>query len=678
MLTLLKSVYAQPRIGAEIWIEPGQTSDQIDRWFQILQEQKMPVARLFIMWNYVEKTKGVWDFTLYDAAFKAANKYDISIEATFTANHGPVFHDKGFWYREQNGSIPSTVSQLNASQAYIKNVVERYRSDKALGNWWLMNEPGQLNKPDELAMNNYKKWLIKKYKTIQDVNNAWLSNFSSFDSIEYDNSWDKSGGFNRPTAYLDWNWFWRDHLTWYMEWMAVEIRKYDTTHLLHVNPHGIFDILPKYDLPHWQTFLSSLGASIHPSWHLSLFNRNDYAIGVGAICDIIKGAIEPKPFWMSELQGGNNIWSGGMPLCPTDNDIKQWLWTGIGTGADQAIFWCLNWRKQGGEAGEWSLLDFNNMPSERIIAANEVATIIENNKSLFSIAKPAKPVVTILLSPESMLILQRKDDWKDIAGRGAQAHIKASLAYYKMLTEMGIPVAFKQMDDFDWLKQKNHLAIIANAVAIRQDLVSNMQAYVAAGNELFVTGLTGYFDEHENNVFQTNFALKTLFGGEISEVKLIDPKFNLSIGNIMLPTHYWMSEIKPLTGKAIATEKGKIIAVENNFGKGRVVWIPANVDLGAWLYDELPMASYISTLYATLFNSVNFRITELKPHVLMRIMNAGAQNLMIITNGSDLSVNVPFNNLQNQKPMILSANGMVLENNQVNLKARETAVILWK
>src|ERR1700722_11955165 len=74
----------RPLLGAEIWIEPGQTTFQIDPWFRELADSHMPVARLFLMWPYLESTPNEWNFTLYDAAFRAAEKYHVHIVALFS------------------------------------------------------------------------------------------------------------------------------------------------------------------------------------------------------------------------------------------------------------------------------------------------------------------------------------------------------------------------------------------------------------------------------------------------------------------------------------------------------------------------------------------------------------------------------------------------------------------
>src|SRR5580658_4500726 len=64
-----------PTMGAQVWIEPGQTPKEIDLWFAQLEQARMPVARVFLMWSYLEPKRERWDFTLYDCAFRSAQKH---------------------------------------------------------------------------------------------------------------------------------------------------------------------------------------------------------------------------------------------------------------------------------------------------------------------------------------------------------------------------------------------------------------------------------------------------------------------------------------------------------------------------------------------------------------------------------------------------------------------------
>src|SRR5512147_993092 len=97
---------ARPLIGAQIWLEPGQKPQDVERWFKTLADAHMPVARLFLMWNYIEREPGVWDFTLYDRAFRAAEEHRVRVVATLTPNWGPPH--RGYTYAAQGGPISDT------------------------------------------------------------------------------------------------------------------------------------------------------------------------------------------------------------------------------------------------------------------------------------------------------------------------------------------------------------------------------------------------------------------------------------------------------------------------------------------------------------------------------------------------------------------------------------------
>jgi len=72
-----------PEIGAEVFIEPGQTSEEIDIWFKRLKENHMTVTRIRMFESYMRNDDGSWDFNLFDLAFKAGEKYGIKIYANF-------------------------------------------------------------------------------------------------------------------------------------------------------------------------------------------------------------------------------------------------------------------------------------------------------------------------------------------------------------------------------------------------------------------------------------------------------------------------------------------------------------------------------------------------------------------------------------------------------------------
>jgi beta-galactosidase len=94
----------------------------------------MPVARIFIVWDYVQVGPDRWDFSLYDAAFRSAEKYKVKIAATLTASDAPSFLN--------HFHTGTAAERKRISSDYLAKVVERYKGSVALDTWLLQNEPG--------------------------------------------------------------------------------------------------------------------------------------------------------------------------------------------------------------------------------------------------------------------------------------------------------------------------------------------------------------------------------------------------------------------------------------------------------------------------------------------------------------------------------------------------------
>jgi len=674
-----------PIFGAQIWIEPGQTQKQIEQWVKTLADAQMPIARIFVQWNYVQKDANTWDWTLYDYLFDAADKYKVKVIATLTTNQYPYTLDEYMYGKTQASSLQTTFQQVELAKKYIAQTVNRYKNRPSLQTWMLHNEPGQLPEATETALSRFRVYLQKKYANIQSLNSSWHTAYADFEAIKYHKSWDNSGSFDVPAPYLDWNKFWREHLTWYMSVIAEEIRKYDTTHLLHVNPHSIFENMRLYELPQWRNFLDVQGASIHPSWHFGLLRPEQYAMGVSATCDILRGSSEPKPFWISELQGGNNLYSGTKPLFPSSQHIAQWLWTGVGAGAQQTIYWCLNYRQFGGEAAEWSLLDFQSRPTERMQKTTEIAQVIASEKSFFQKATPSRTPIYILLSAETMMILRRKS-YNDVSPRKEDAHIKAALSYYQALMQLGISPQIKMIDDFDWSKPSKTVAILPHVIALTSDQIAGMEQFTANGNKLIISGLTGFFDERESALLTLNpQPTEKLLGARIKEVRLTDDTDIIKVNQIILPTRFWISEIE-LTDTLQTKVIGKYsrwgnypIAVRRFYGKGEVFWLPSMLDDDKLLQQTQSLTSLLEKEIMPFISSFRFKIAV--SGVLMRYLTSGNQYVTIVVNQNDHTQSVTLQTPASLKPkMIYGVKEVAIHSKHhiLSIPAGETVVIKWE
>ena len=626
----------RPLLGAEIWIEPGQTPFQIDTWFRELADSHMPVARLFLMWPYLESAPDEWNFTLYDAAFRAAEKYHIHIVATLTPSGLPPFLGGD---GSQGGGVLPTIKDQQFAAAYIAKVVEHYRSSSALDAWLLVNEPGQGPVANPAAIPAFKKWLAKQYSSVDQMNAAWGTAYKEFDAAQPPASRQL---FNRNQE-LDWRAFWEHYQTAQLRWLADEVRKSDSNHPVHLNPAGLLGNLADVsdDLPSWRTFLDSLGCSIHPAWHFGLLNRDQYALGVSYLNDLVRGSIEPKPYWVTELQGGNNIYSGHKPMNPTPQDIAQWVWTSIGSGADRIIFWLLNSRAKGLEAGEWSLLDFQGLPSERLRTAAAIANVVNQHESFFSLARPYHSPITILLSLDTMNF-EEVFDADDDPARSRNAHILSALGFYEALSRLGPPPDIKYFNDYDWDKETKQprVAILPDARVLTEVQIHALHSFIEHGNTLLITGLTGFYGPHATAWSLMGFPLAEVTGGRLKEVYLRGktPVVSLTApSDTVLPSRFWISSIDSSSTTVIGQQNGEVIATERDLpGGGRAIWIPSPIGLGAWLTDAQPLTQYLQASLNDVL-SAPFTLTQPQDSCLLRVLENQGAYLTVLTNGAETS-----------------------------------------
>jgi len=643
-----------PLIGAQVFIEPGQTPGDVENWFRILNLAGMTVCRIRMFETHMHRPDGSWDFSLYDNAFRAAEKYGVKIFATlFPADSKNSVGGEKF---------PESEQHLKQISEYIKNIVSHFRQYGALYAWVLQNEPGNGgNMPDNaFARDSFRRWKEKQVSPIYSSKGYMTESFETKRFV-------------------------RDYETWFLGWIAAEIKKYDPDRPLHVNNHQIFENVAEYDFPSWRKFLTTLGASAHPSWHFGYFNRNQYAVALAANCDIIRSGAGNIPFWITELQGGNNIYSGNVPICPTKEEITQWLWTGIMSGADGIIFWTLNPRGTADEAGEWAMITFQNEPSDRLTAASKVIKTLASNPGIFSNTVPIESNIHILYSRESLWAESRSQmRGEKIEGRSAGGVMKSALAYYEALSENGIGCNFGEMNEFDWSKNnyERNTIILAHQISIPSVYWEKLEGFVNRGGKLVVSGLTGFFDENMHNIMKTGFPLEKLFGGNLREVIHVGDKFEIELENpeLQLPAHLWRGTIKNNTADIIGTWGYEIIATRNHFGRGEVVWIPSLIGLGARRVNNQPLSELLRVEADQSISDIPVRFKKQEPGVMMRTLRSGKSLLSVVINKNPERRNIEIETTGNLKPVLLFADksGMILGNNICSIGSEETIVIKWE
>lgn len=689
----------RPLIGATVWCAPGEVDkpEEIDRLFRIMAEHEMRVARLQMMWNYLQRPDGTWDFTVYDLAFRAAEKYGIKLAPTLNAEAQAPYH----------GGVPDTEEHLTDGERYIAKVVEHYRKSPALDTWILVNEPGQPPRDNPLAIQRFRLWLRDKYRTIDALNHAWLfaamvpdrRPYRSFDEINYDPRWFSSDQWPVPSN--DWHTFWRTHVTWYLQWLAERVRRIDPDHMLHVGPQPLIRNLAgrSLDLPVWRPFLDSLGTSAYPNGNFGPMKTDQSALGFSYLMDLVSGAIEPKPAWLTETAGGYQIYFPSRPPYPSPQVIAQRVWTTIGAGADRLYFWIFNPRITSRQTGEHGMLDFQGQPSDRLKAVGEITKLINRNAQLFENARPVESPITILLSLETMTIEEHTQGYggtqfafpqvatllKAPPHRSEEGHVMAVLAFYQALTEMGIPVHLKHMHDYDWQGKhaRPQLAILPHVSVLTKAQADDLHAFVNNGNSLLLTDFTGFYDERWGFWPLKGFPLQDLTGGTLRELPMVEQEechVHLTEPDVTLPSHLWVGEIANQSGEVIGSQNGRITAVRKRVGASEVTWIPSPIALAAWLGDNRPLSRLLEEVTRRFVPDLRFRFAGQQPGAVMRVLRSGDAYITVMANSGFKPKRWRLQPVTGYTPTIIWGQpaSMSANRQEFSLGPMDTIVAVWK
>jgi beta-galactosidase len=644
-----------PFVGAQVFIEPGQTAEEIDTWFRLLRDNNFTVCRIRMFESYMKKPDGTRDFALFDNAFRSAEKYGIKVFGTV------------FPYTEKTDiggfKFPRDEVHLQSVALFIKDLTIHFQQFSSLYGWVLINEPGTGGKVpwNEFTRSKFTEWKLTHPQ-------------KEFTSKGYPILVETT-----EQAFL------YDLNTWYLNWLATEIRKYDATHELHVNNHAMFQNCAEYNFPEWRKFLTSLGGSAHASWHFGYFTRPDYAVAMSANSEIVRSGAGNLPWLMTELQGGNNTYSGGAPMCPTKEEIVQWLWIITAAEGKGSIFWTLNPRSSGIEAGEWALLDFRNNPSDRMLEAARVARTINSNRKLFERATVAESGINIIYVRQSLWAESKMatGSEQNYEARKTGGVMKSALGYFEALSEMGINASFKAFEEFDFTKDsyRGITIILAHQISLPDSYVPVLEGFVKKGGKLIVDGLTGFFDENLHNTMKTGFSWERLFGGNVKEFKLVDNLFKVQWSDFSTPAHLWRGYVEPGTGEIAANSEGEPIALRNKSGLGEVLWIPSLLGLGGRLSDDYePLSKFLNKEASASISSVPVKFQALQKDLLMKTIKTGSSLVTVIVNKRDRMAVVPLDlGGKTLVPTLLYSNKKgKIEGTKLQIMSEETMVIEWK
>jgi len=571
----LVELTGQLRIGAEYFLNSGDTKASIDRAFQQMHNAGLTITRIFIIWNDVERVPGVWDFHRYDWIYDAAARNGIKIAATLCPEDPPGWkNETPFYHSRVNLNDPANRA---AAAEYFRRVVGRYKDNPAQGIWLLMNEPAKYD-TEPATFQAFGDWLERKYGTVDVLNRQWFGQLRRFSDAKITDA-QLEDYWTDYHAVIDWRNFNVDNLIDLLTWVKQQVEAIDPNHPTHFNVTQPIGDANGQDVWKEKRVPDIVGVSMHWTM-LSSTPETDYGERFAYRLDLASNASmadRAKPFWVTELESGPVTYSGHFAFTETPADLTRWMWDSYGAGSRAVAFWLWNPRSGGTEAGEWSLVSMDGTPSVRVATVKQVAETLRKNPWLNE-ARPQPARVAILYNRESQILMSL-----DGRRQNRESEVGDSLlGCYLALHRAHVATQFVDLDQLKKGELANFKVLyIPESYALDDAAIAALKDYVRDGGTLWADGLTGWKTATGEIRPTIPGGTADLFGVEATDVYPIQPDEPYSVtAENEQGGELWRLPLQLKGAEVILRDKdGNPFEVTHTFGKGRVYYFESAVSL---------------------------------------------------------------------------------------------------
>lgn len=569
-----------------------------------MRELGLKIVRLGeYAWYKLEPRKEMYEFDwltriigiLYDEGLQVVLSTPTSAPPSWMINDHPDILpvaengiSKNFGSRRHY--CPNSPVFQDYTKKIVTNLAERYCDHPAVIGWQIDNEFGANNSARcycDRCVQAFREWLLERYESINNLNDSWGTVYWS----QVYNDWNEIFPPNltvaaaNPSQLLDYYRFSSDSFIKYAEIQIDIIRKFSGRQFITHNPDfSTFDLdtqklSKKLDFLAWNSF---------PTGQAELFTKRFYApweevpefsydVGdpyiTGFLHAWIRGA-KNKPFWIMQQQVGQTNWGEINPGI-RGGTIRLWTWHATANGAEAVIYFRWRATRFAQENYQSGLFKHDSSPD---IGYKEIMNILPEAPVLQQIREePLNSPVAILTRFDDLWGIKIQPHRKDYD------YLRTIFGYYRSLIELGLGV---DLVPYDTELSDYRMVIAPLLFIVDQDIIDNLEAYVARGGTLLLGARSG--SKNESNLMVDEplpGLLRSLVGGTISDWQSLpkDVQFALrsEVPGLTGDAGIWTEAIKPDDEEIVnvlarylgGPLSGKAALTEHNFGAGNVYYL---------------------------------------------------------------------------------------------------------
>ncbi|NQX58808.1 beta-galactosidase [Paenibacillus qinlingensis] len=510
-----------------------------ERWetdARLMKEAHFNVVRMAeFAWSRLEPTDGEFDFSWLDRSMGIMEHYGIkTILGTPTAGPPKWLMDKhpGIYQQDMYERMRGFGARRHYcfnnldfrmyTERIVTQMAHHYGTNTNVIGWQIDNEFGMIDTARcycSSCRQSFIGWLQRKYGSIEAVNEAWGTVFSS----QTYRTWDELHlpayavhQHHNPGLALDYRRFSSDSVNEYQRLQVNILRHYTTGQPITHNAMGKYNQVDFYDL---SKELDLISLDVYPNMKSEPKERPAYAAEQH---DMTRGFKDGRNYWVLEHQSGA---PGAVEMAPTPipGELRRWTFQSVARGADAIVYF--RWRTLPYSIEElWhGILQHHGEPGRKYEEVKQVGLELKKLAPLLAETSPCAKVA---------LIRCYNNEWAFELQPHMKGYeyIKHFEKYYAYFYDRGIPVDIvSPEEDFTGYD----LLVAPNLMMAKAETVQALYRFVEEGG-YFITDIRTGAKEWNNQITQMRLPglFRDLLGIGIEDYGIIEGEQEIGMRNL--------------------------------------------------------------------------------------------------------------------------------------------------